>query len=96
MRRLNNVATNPLLYAGWAVLVIVALSLAHLGDPYVFALATLVLAGVSGAIALIGLAVALLSKGLHRSRRAWIILSLAATTVALVAALWLVRGFQWA
>jgi hypothetical protein len=93
---INDVATSPRLYAAWAVLVLLALSLSYLADPYVFALATLALAAISAVISLIGLSVALRYKGMHRSGRGWIIVSLAVTAAAVVAALWLVRGFQWA
>jgi hypothetical protein len=96
MGRLSNAAANPWLYAAWTVLVFLALSLSYFADPYVFALATLVLAGISAALSLIGLVVALRYKGLHWRGKGWIIASLALTAAAVVAALWLVRGFQWA
>ena len=66
---------GPLLYPGWAILVVAALTISYFGDPYIFAFTTLIAAGISFATWLLGLAITLFSKAASGQARVWILVS---------------------
>jgi hypothetical protein len=77
----------PIVYVAWAAIVIVALVGTYPADPYVFEFTTLGLAWVTGAIALLGLAVCVWSGALARRGRVVILASMIAAAAAVGVAL---------
>jgi len=54
--RLQRLLSSPLLYGGWAIVVVAALLVTYPIDRYVFAIGALILAWLTGAVALAGVA----------------------------------------
>ena len=94
-RRLATLVTSPWPYVVWAAVVVVVVVTTYLGDPYVFAFATLGLSGASAAIGLVGACVAFFSPIAGRAK-ASILIGMAITTAALAAAFLVLATFKWA
>jgi len=84
------------LYAGYAVFAVLALISTYFVDPYVFAFTALGMAWLSGALFVVALGIAVLSRTAKRSAKAWMIAFAATALVASVAALAVLRTFKWA
>lgn len=86
----------PLFYINWALLVALALPLSYKTDPYIFGLATLGLAWATGAIALTGLFLVVLSRDSRPRSKALVAGALVLASAAVAIALRLLGGFKWA
>lgn len=95
-RRLERLVTGPELYAGWAILVVVALYATYRTDPYVFGFTALGLAWLTGGLALVGLLACLLSRTARPAAKAVIVASLVVAAGAIAKALAVLRTFHWA
>jgi hypothetical protein len=89
------ILSNPVGYAAWTVTVIAVLVGSYLGDPYVFGLATLVLAWASAGVAICGLIVTVVARTLSPTERVVIVTSVTLAAAAVAIALVVLRGFSW-
>jgi hypothetical protein len=88
--------SSPVLYGGWALFVVAALLVTYRIDPYVFAIGALILAWLTGAVAVAGVAaVALWAPEWTWPRRLLVIGSVAVAVFAVAQALALLRTFSW-
>jgi hypothetical protein len=95
-RRVRGMLTSPVPYGAWLLLVLISLPASYFSHPYIFAFTTLILAWISGAIALTGFAVALLSKTASWRVKAWIFVAIALTVASVVVAFAVLRTINWA
>jgi hypothetical protein len=88
--------TSPVPYVVWALAVSAALYGTSFADPYVFGFTTLGLAWLTGAVALVGVLVCLVSRTARASTRVIIVGSLVLAAAAIAKALATLRSFDWA
>ena len=93
---MRKILTSPTPYAGWAILVVASLAATYFADPYIFGFTTLGLAWLTGAVALVGLAVCVLSKTTPAAKRLVIVGFLFVAAAAIATALSVLRTFNWA
>ena len=94
--RLQRLLSSPLLYGGWAIVVVAALLVTYPIDRYVFAIGALILAWLTGAVALAGVAaVALWAWEWTWARRLLIVAPVALALFAVAQALAILRTSKW-
>ena len=94
--RLARVASSPGVYAAWGALVPLTLALTYPGDPYIFGLTAFGFAGLSGAVGLAGLVVAVASRTLSSAARVVIVASVVVAIASTAVALMVLSTFNWA
>jgi hypothetical protein len=87
---------RPWPYAIWAALVVVALPIAAYADPYIFAFTSLFGTWITGAIAIVAVAVTILAKGLDLRARAAILGPVLVAGAALALAFARLSTYHWA
>ena len=88
--------TTPLPHAIWAAAVVVALAATAFADPYIFGFTTLFAAWMTGAMAVVAVAVTILAKGLSRRARAAILGSALVASAAVAVAFARLGTYHWA
>ena len=87
----------PAVYIAWAVFVVAALIVTYPIDPFLFGMATLVLAWGTGAVGCLALVAAVLWAGeWPKARRAGIAIGVVASGAAVATALAVLSTFNWA
>ncbi len=94
--RFKKLVSSPLLYAGWALFVVVALVVSYAMDPYVFGFAALILGGASLGVAALGFLGAWFSRAAGWRPLAAIFGYVLLTFLAFALAFALLRTFNWA
>ena len=95
--RLRRVLSSPVLYGGWAALVVAALVATYPIDPYVFGFTALGLAWLTGAITIVAVsALALWGWDWTWTRRLLVVVAVAVSVAAVAQALAILRTFSWA
>ena len=94
---LRRALSSPLLYGGWAVVVVIGLLATYPIDPYVFAFTALGLAWLTGLVAIAAVAaIGFWGWEWTRTRRLIIAVEMAVAVAAVARALALLRTFNWA
>ena len=94
---LRRALSSPVLYCGWAGLVVIGLLATYRVDPYVFAFTALGLAWLPGVVAIVAVgALAFWGWEWTRTRRLLVVLGLAIAVAAVARALAVLRTFSWA
>ncbi|HZI77899.1 MAG TPA: hypothetical protein VFD69_00225 [Vicinamibacterales bacterium] len=94
---LRRVLSSPLLYCGWAVVVVLALVFTYPVDPYLYGFTALGLAWLTGAVAILAVA-ALGFWGWEWTwgRRLLVVAGVAVAVAAVARALAILQTFKWA
>jgi hypothetical protein len=93
----RRLASSPLLYGGWALIVVTALVGTYPVDPYVFGFTALGLAWLTGAVAIVAVAaMALWAWDWSWPRRLIVAGAVAVSIAALARALAVLSTFKWA
>ena len=94
---LRRVLSSPRLYGGWAVVVVAALLGTYRVDPYIYAFTALILAWLTGVVAVAAVAaLALWGWDWTRARRLLVVGGVAVAVAAVARALAILRTFNWA
>lgn len=96
MHRLKRFTRSPAPYFLWAVLVCVSLVGTYFAHPHIFGFATLGLAWLTAAVALVGMVVILTPKAESLGGRLAILGSLMLAAAAIAAAFATLGTFNWA
>jgi len=94
---LRRLLSSPVLYGGWALVVVAALAGTYPVDPYVFGFTALGLAWLTGALAIVAVgAMALWAWDWSWTRRLLVVGGVVVAVAAVARALAILRTFSWA
>jgi hypothetical protein len=96
MLMLIRIAQKPTLYAGWCLVVTIALVATYFAHPYIFAFTTLGLMWLSIAVTVIGVGVVVFARTPTRGARVTIIAASLGSLVAVAVAVAVLGTFNWA
>lgn len=91
-----SLVSSPRTYAAWSFLVVATLGTTYFVDPYVFGIATLILAASSSVVGLAGLSAVLFSKTAPKSAKTSIIVAVLVAASAIIVSVAILRTFNWA
>lgn len=94
---LRRLLSSPLLYGGWALLVVGALVGTYPADPYLYGFTALILAWLTGAVTIAAVgAMALWAWDWTWPRRLLVVVAVAVSVAAVAQALAILQTFKWA
>jgi hypothetical protein len=96
VRLVENLVRSPFLYVGWLLIVLVAMVVSYLGDPFIFGATWLIAGYLSIPIGLLGVLVARFSRTANRRAKTVIVISGGLLLVAFAIAAAILRTFNWA